>query len=168
MNQLNETLRNEAIGLGLCQQWQNDWAGNKSHDELISMFLRGIDFCIEHNWPSSEWIVNNFTPQELHRNNVFVADNSVNAFLDHSIAFFKECEGTVTLNRFSVSTIHCVDCPNLTFVLKNGAKAFIHLHNSHATVDAEARFSTARVYPHTENCVINPSGNVGIRSPKAT
>ena len=54
MNRLNSELRGHAVSYGLCTQWQGDWQNNKSQQELIGMYIRGIDFCIEHDYPTVE------------------------------------------------------------------------------------------------------------------
>lgn len=56
MNRLNSELRGHAVSYGLCTQWQGDWQNNKSQQELIGMYIRGIDFCIEHDYPTVEYI----------------------------------------------------------------------------------------------------------------
>lgn len=61
MDKLNTDLRDHAVSYGLCQQWQNDWQDNKNQQELIDMYIRGIDFCIEHDYPTVDYIKNNFT-----------------------------------------------------------------------------------------------------------
>lgn len=45
MDELNKKLREKAILYGLCEQWTNDWSENRNKQELIEMWLRGIDFC---------------------------------------------------------------------------------------------------------------------------
>lgn len=46
MNRLNSELRGHAVSYGLCTQWQGDWQTNKSQQELIGMYIRGIDFVL--------------------------------------------------------------------------------------------------------------------------
>lgn len=164
MNQLNETLRTQAIELGLCKQWQDNWMQNKSRDELLRMFIRGLGFCIEHNWPSSQWIVGNFAPNELQMHNIFVANKSLNTSLSSCVSYFKECSGEVMFDRYSVSTIYCVDCSNLTFKFENGARSFIHVHNSKIGVNAESNLSLVRVYLHGDTAKAETVGNVAIRT----
>ena len=72
MNRLNSELRGHAVSYGLCTQWQGDWQNNKSQQELIGMYIRGIDFCIEHDYPTVEYIKGNFDRSLLHQNHIFV------------------------------------------------------------------------------------------------
>lgn len=69
--ELQEKLKQEAIALGLCRQWQDDW-GTPSVNDLCDKFIRGIDFCIKHDWPSVDEIKSSFTSDELSLNGIFV------------------------------------------------------------------------------------------------
>ena len=59
MENISELLKNQAVGFGLCKEWTAEW-GNPNKDELVQKFVRGIDFCIEHNYPSVEFLKENF------------------------------------------------------------------------------------------------------------
>ena len=48
MDKLNKDLRDKAILYGLCEQWTNDWSENRNKQELIEMWLRGIDLSLIH------------------------------------------------------------------------------------------------------------------------
>ena len=65
MNRLNSELRGHAVSYGLCTQWQGDWQNNKSQQELIGMYIRGIDFCIEHDYPTVVNVQANFLSVNL-------------------------------------------------------------------------------------------------------
>lgn len=49
---LSEKLKQEAVSLGLCREWTEDWDNRSDRDGLVEKFVRGIDFCIAHDWPS--------------------------------------------------------------------------------------------------------------------
>lgn len=53
---LSRRMKKEAVSLGLCSQWNAEWDNNASDDEVAEMFIRGIEFCIDKNWPSVETI----------------------------------------------------------------------------------------------------------------
>lgn len=146
MKELNKILRNEAIDLGLCQQWQNDWRVNKNTGELIEMFKRGIDFCIEHNWPSCQFVKTNFDRKELHNHNVYVGENVSGVVLQSGVAAIRECEGTVEVERNSVATIHCQNCDGLTVKAGRGARVFLHLYNTDIANIEEGEHSVVKIY----------------------
>ena len=47
-------MKNEAVSLGLCAQWTAEWHDNSSKHEMVEKFVKGIDFCIGKNWPSTK------------------------------------------------------------------------------------------------------------------
>ena len=46
--------------MGLCKQWTSEWSDGSSRDELVDKFVRGLDFCIEHDWPSVDVMKRDF------------------------------------------------------------------------------------------------------------
>lgn len=68
--ELQEELKQQAIGLGLCEQWQNEW-GNPDVNELCKKFIRGLDFCIKHDYPSLDYIREHFDQKDVERNGIF-------------------------------------------------------------------------------------------------
>lgn len=61
---IQEQLKREAIGLGLCQQWQGEW-GKPDLRELCRKFIRGIDFCIKNDFPKVSEIRSLFNADDL-------------------------------------------------------------------------------------------------------
>ena len=49
--EISLALKSEAVSLGLCQEWTSKW-NNESKESLVEKYVKGIDFCIEHNYPS--------------------------------------------------------------------------------------------------------------------
>ena len=72
--QLSDKMKAEAMGLGLCQQWTNEWEDNTSKDEMVRKFVRGIDFCIDHNWPDVKTIKRQFG-DVIHNHGVWADEN---------------------------------------------------------------------------------------------
>lgn len=56
---LSERMRDEARGLGLCNQWYDEW-GSASKADLARKFIDGLDFCIANDWPSVDVIKRDF------------------------------------------------------------------------------------------------------------
>jgi transcription elongation factor GreA len=57
--QVSEELKSEAVSLGLCQEWTKDWE-DEDKSSLVEKYVAGIDFCIEHNYPSLAFMKENF------------------------------------------------------------------------------------------------------------
>ena len=95
MDELNKKLREKAILYGLCEQWTNDWSENRNKQELIEMWLRGIDFAILHNYPTNEFIKESFSPELLKGNNIFVDCPVGGVNLNHKAVICGDCKGAL-------------------------------------------------------------------------
>lgn len=138
MDKLNTELRAEAIRKGLCAQWQHDWADNKTPQELIEMYKKGIDFGIAYQYPSNEYIKANFDRKLLNDNLVFV-DEDIN--LDNApsgvYVLNGECSGTICLAPWAVATLYLRHDTNVSIEARDFARVFVRLYdNADATVNA--------------------------------
>lgn len=73
--ELQELLKKQAINLGLCQQWQDEW-GSPDVDSLCDKFIRGIDFCIKHDFPSVDEVKYHFKREDIERNGIFAHEGT--------------------------------------------------------------------------------------------
>ena len=109
MNRLNSELRGHAVSYGLCTQWQGDWQNNKSQQELIGMYIRGIDFCIEHDYPTVEYIKGNFDRSLLHQKHIFV-EEPVTGANNGAYVLSGKCSGKFSFSKFTAATLHLRRC----------------------------------------------------------
>lgn len=56
---IQEELKRQAVELGLCKQWQDEW-GEPNIAQLCDKYIRGLDFCIKHNYPSIDYLDKHF------------------------------------------------------------------------------------------------------------
>lgn len=69
--ELQRRLLASGIAQGMCDKFQAILSGKElSEDELCVLYHRGLDFCIEHNWPARE-LVDEFDTDTLHRNGIY-------------------------------------------------------------------------------------------------
>lgn len=66
-----EQLKQDGIAHGMCEKFQKEW-DNPCLAELCSFFFRGMDFCIEHNWPDMELAKQVFDAAELAEYGIFI------------------------------------------------------------------------------------------------
>lgn len=131
MDKLNTELRAEAIRNGLCAQWQADWADDKTPQELIEMYKKGIDFGIAYQYPSNEYIKANFDRDLLNHNLVFI-DEDIN--LDNApsgvYVLNGECSGTIRLAPWAVATLYLRHDTNVSIEAGDFARVFVRLYNN--------------------------------------
>jgi hypothetical protein len=75
MENLNHILRAQAIGYGLCKEWTNGWDMESDAEMLIEKYKKGLDFCIEHDYPSNAFIEEHFSKEFLLGRHIFVNEH---------------------------------------------------------------------------------------------
>lgn len=56
---IQEELKQQAIEYGLCEKWQREW-GKPTIADLCDKFIKGLDFCIKHNYPTIDYLDRHF------------------------------------------------------------------------------------------------------------
>lgn len=130
MNNLSNILKKQAIALGLCHQWTQAWADDSDQQTLIDKFVKGIDFCLDRQWPSPEFIKANFDRDLLNANLIFVDE-----FLDFDMMpsgiyiINGECTGTIRLAPWVAATVYVRHSSKITIVANDFAKVFVRLYD---------------------------------------
>lgn len=134
MENLSDILKQEAVGLGLCKQWAAEW-GECGQQELIDKFKKGIDFCLERDWPSTDFIKANFDPELLHRNLIYVDERLDLKNAPNGVYVLNgECTGTLWFNSWAAATVYVRHSSQVTIIADDSAKIFVRLYDE---ADAE-------------------------------
>lgn len=146
MTNLSETLKQQAISLGLCQQWRKAW-GNCDQQELIDKYKSGLDFCLDRDWPSTDFIKANFDRTLLHRNLIYV-DEHVN--LDDApsgiYVLNGECSGTLHFRSWAAATIYVRHTSNVNILAEDFAKVFVRVYDEAEIEVCDIGDAVVRVY----------------------
>ena len=54
MNEVTKQLAKAAQANGICTPWLNELKTLENKDALVDMYIRGLDFCLEHDYPSGD------------------------------------------------------------------------------------------------------------------
>lgn len=147
MDNLSDILKKEAIERGLCAQWTAEWADNSDQQTLIDKFVRGIDFCIDRNWPSNEFIKANFDCDLLNANLIFV-DEYVDMDMAPSGIYVLngDCTGRIRFAPWTAATVYVRHTSNVNIIASDFAKVFVRLYDS-AEAECESEESAVvKVY----------------------
>lgn len=158
MKDISKELKEEAIKLGLCEKWQSEW-NNPDKDELVQKYVKGIDFCIYNDFPSIEYMKDNFQ-SVMDKHGVFV-DNVVKLINRDTVVLNGECEGDVTYDGISIGRIYCRHDSSIKLIVKDDSKVFISIYDN-ARVDIECQ-DNAKVYVYKYGGLVKSLGNVIIR-----
>ena len=146
MENLSETLKQQAVDLGLCRPWTEAW-GDCDQQELIDKYKKGIDFCIDKQYPSNEFIKANFDRDLLNANLIFVDEYLDFDMMPSGIYILNgECSGSIRFAPWTAATIYVRHKSNVTIIADDFAKVFVRLYDE-AEVEAEAEEgAVVRVY----------------------
>ena len=138
----------EASRKGICGEWKQRMQEAASLDVLVQMYVRGIDFCVNRHFPSTEYMEANFkgvcerygvyvnerAEVKNARRGVFVGHTTGTAVYDgYEVAALyvkDESEITVDADEHSMVTLDCFDRSKVTVKARNGSKVTVNLYGS--------------------------------------
>lgn len=156
----NKELKEQAMRLDACKVGLADW-NNPSDEELITRYFRHIDFCIEHDYPSVEYIKKNFSKDVLHKGGVWV-DEQVAELNKSHCAINGKCYGKIRTSGAKTCTLYIRHQSEIELVASGASRLFVHLYD-----DAKLKVSTeylGRVYVYQHGGeIVEMSGDVVVR-----
>lgn len=105
--QLRNDLKNKAISKGLCTPWQRKFNHVSDKEELVKMYLTGIDFCIINNYPTPEYIEANFKGM-CEKFGVYVNEEAVLHNV-RKLVFVGDCLAQLSYDSYEVAQIYVKD-----------------------------------------------------------
>jgi len=163
MNAINKELRDRAVSLGLCTKWQKNWMKDKSPQELIDMYKKGIDFCFETGYPDNDFIKKNFSQEILDENNMFVDEEFYKTNPGNDCVVLGESKGKLTFDSFAVKDIYVNDTSDVEIETKGFAKIFVNVYGDADVLLTQKDCSTIHVYKHGTGKILY-TGNVFVRN----
>lgn len=162
MNELNKELKNQAVFLGLCQEWQKLWEKDWSREKMVERMYKGLDFCLKHHWPSNDYILKHFEQEFLRNNNIFVNDK-------HSVCNPKQSlvlgnsEMTIRYNAWNNGSIHVRDNSTAKIFARNKSFVIVHLYEK-AYIEAEQQDkATIVIIKHSPDVTIVADKNIKVK-----
>lgn len=124
---LSERMRDEARGLGLCNQWYDEW-GSASKADLARKFIDGLDFCIANDWPSVDVIKRDFG-DVIHDFGIY-ADESVHINGEGTIVLNGCCGGSVSFSDIAVGNLYVRHGSDVRVYVKGFAYVHISVYDN--------------------------------------
>ena len=98
-------LKNDGIAKGLCRQWQMKLKDELDVADLSSLFIRGIDFCISENFPTLDYLRDNFRgkcePYGIYIDEELKGETNI-----PDIVLNGSCKADLNYNEYSVSRLY--------------------------------------------------------------
>lgn len=147
--QLNMELYRQADEIGFCEKFHGLWKEEMTVDDLIEMYKEGIEFCIDHDYPSNSFIKSNFDIHTLHRHGVFLDDRINGRIIGSGVYVFNgNCEGVVYTSDFSVVTLYTRNTTSIKIKTGVYSKIFIHKYDDSEVTVEKGLNSSSYIYNH--------------------
>lgn len=156
---LSDRMKNEAVSLGLCAEWTAEWKDGSSKDEMAEKYVRGIDFCIAHDWPSCDFIKKEFG-DVMHNHGVYV-DEAVRLHNPGTVILNGHCDATITCDGYAVTNVYVRHRSRLYIVCRQMANVRVNvLDSSDVNVLCDEH---AKAYVYKYSGKVSSNENVIIR-----
>lgn len=162
MNKLNDELRTQAVNLGLCRQWQNDWKEDWSKKELVEKYFEGIDFCIMHGYPSRDFIKRYFDRDMLRRSGVYVDDRYSN-MNQRNVAGMGSSQLTLRYSGLKSGRMWIMDDTCLHLITHNFAFVLVHVFDRAQVKVENHDKSRVAIIVHSEQARLEYGPGVAIK-----
>ena len=162
MNELNKDLRNQAIALGLCQEWQNSWNKDWSKEKMVERFYKGLDFCLKHHYPSNDYILKHFDLEFRRKSNVYVNDRYSVCNPKQSLVL-GESEITFRYNAWGNGSIHVRDNSTAKIYARNKSFVIVHLYENAYVTAEQTDKATIVLIKHSPNVTIVAEKNIKVK-----
>lgn len=142
---ISAELKDMAVQMDLCQEWTERW-GDPDKDELLEMYIRGIDFCIEHDWPSCTYLKENFDGI-MQQHGVFVNDRVCSRNLRQAI-LNGTTSGEICYDEYSIGAIYVRHRADIVLNFLDQSKGFIEVYDEARVKINNTSDSTVFVYQY--------------------
>lgn len=162
MNELNKDLRNQAVALGLCNEWQNSWNKDWSKEKMVERMYKGLDFCLKYHYPANDYILKHFDLEFRRQSNVYVNDKySVcnpkrGLVLGNSVITFR-------YNAWGNGSIHVRDNSTAKIFARNKSFVIVHLYENAYVTAEQTDKATIVLIKHSPNVTIVADKNIKVK-----
>ena len=152
---LARQLAKSAKANGICKEWYERLRDQKDIAGMLAMYIKGIDFCMAHDWPDLETLRRDFAGDP------FVADHGV--FIDKKKFEVTNCAMTVLLGASDAAITHNGWSVGEIYVRHNSVAKIAISGNSYAVLDVYdnavvriiATGNAKIIVKNHNNCTIN-------------
>jgi hypothetical protein len=156
IEQINSTLRQQAINLAACAKGMQGWRSDLQLDELLNYYKLQSQFCLAKDYPSLEFIKANFDKKLCSIFGIYIDDEGLNLKLDNGTYIFRQAQATIAVKQIqavalkvsnSDLTINVAPFASLTLSIYNGGEYSVNAYDgARATIfdysDSAAKINT--------------------------
>ena len=161
-NNLGKLIKSQAEMLGACDKGMQNLE-NLNEQELINRYIHFIDFAIEHNFPSNEFIKERFDKSLLEHNNIYVDAEIERRNARQVVVVQGSSVGTLLFDGYTTSDVYVRHDCDVTIDCSRMSKIFISVYDNARVKVLQRDGAAVYVYAHGNNCLIETEGEVLVR-----
>lgn len=154
---LSARLAHDAARAGICKEWHDDLLAMTDKDDMVEMYLRGIDFCLSNDFPDNETIRANFKGvMECH--GVFL-DDAIDVANMPKVVALGETNGIVKFDEYAVTEVFAKHNSMLNVYASGHAfvvvdlfdNAIVHVYATDRARVVVNRYDGGQVFNHADS-----------------
>lgn len=162
---IGKQLKSQAESLGACEKGLNG-LDRLNEQELINRYVHFIDFVIENDFPSNDFIKENFDKSLLEHNNIYVDAEFERRNARQVVVIQGESKGVLLFDGVTTSDVYIRHDSDVTIDCSRLSKIFISVYDNAKIHVTQRDGASVYVYLHGENCSVESDGEVMIRRSK--
>lgn len=160
LKQLKRALAAEAQAKGICSEWYNFILRATSKERLLTLFVKGLDFCLDNNFPSSE-LIKEF--DGVRQSYGIFLDEEIAVKSLRSIVALGMSTGRVEIAKFGTAQVWVRDNAKLTVIAKENAFVCVDIADRAEVEIIASESARVSVFQHGGECVNQTSDNACIK-----
>ena len=145
MEKLFDTLKAQAESLHACKKALRNWP--TTPQGLIDRWLGNIDFILDNDFPSVEFIEDNFNRELLHENLIYVNEHIALPDAPSGVYVLNgECSGTLRFAPWATATIYVRHTSKVSIIAEDFAKVFVRVYDEAEVNVCDVGDAVVKVY----------------------
>ena len=166
--QLYETMFEGLSNRGMCEGGLAAWNSQLSQDQICKTMHKYLDFVLERDYPSCEFMETNFDKDVLHSNKIYVNDDVESSDMPNgSYILNGKCTGEIVANGYAAVTLHVRHNCKIKVKARGLSIVYVRAYDKASVDVAQEDRSKVYVYKYGEDCSVETTGNVQVKQRKA-
>lgn len=125
MAHIGKELAKQAKAKGICNDWYKDLLEQKDVEKLAEMYLKGIDFCLANDYPSTDYIRKNFKGK-MEKFGIHL-DEHLTLTNEKKVVALGLCSGMVEVKDYEVSEVFIKHLSDMVLVVRDNAFVMVDM-----------------------------------------
>lgn len=156
--ELNDYILKGAMQADICKPWAEQIASAGNVDELLSMYVKGIDFCLKNNFPSNADLVR-LAGDKLQGYGIYIDNPGIDLRNCKTTALLGSCYSDLNYDKFTVAQAFIKHTSTARVVASDNSFIVIDCFDD-STLDVRA-FGNAKVLVNVYGRAVVTTDTVG-------